>query len=119
MKRLLKIALGMLSLEPLVFFAVFFFWLIPSFWGLTPTAAMTYRERFDALVPFAVASTVVLLVLALTYTALIATRSDVTVVEKVGVPITIIISNGILLPLVWWLYIWRNGSLRSTSRRVT
>jgi hypothetical protein len=118
MTRTLDLLLGVLSVEPLAFFAVFFFWLLPSFGRSTESASVSiFRERFHMLVPFAIVSAVLLLILMLVYIIVLARRPDLSVGEKIGVPIGIFVTNGIVLPLIWWFYVWRRLSLNAFTVR--
>ena len=118
MKIIGKLLLGLLSVVPLVFFGFFFFWLLPSFFSPSalPNGRSEYTTRFDMVIPFAIGTSVLLIVLLIVYSILLARRPDVQIGEKIGVPLGIFISNGILLPLVWWLYVWRESNLASISR---
>jgi hypothetical protein len=118
MNKTWKVLLGLVSLLPLAFFAIYFAWLIPSFFYSSSTGGETeFSRRFDVLLPAAIAASVALIVLLLIYAVLLARRPDLQIGEKIGVPILILFSNGILLPLVWWLYIWRGSNLDALSRR--
>lgn len=114
-----KIVLGVLSLEPLIFFAAFFLWLLPSFVAprAAPNEPSLFQQRFGTLIPLAIASSVLIVLLLLVYVVLLARRGDLQVAEKIGVPLGILFSNGIILPLVWWLYIWRESGLTRISQR--
>jgi len=111
MKTILKLLLGVISIEPIAFFLLFFVWLLPAF-GRHANGHSLFRERFHTIVPFAIASSVMIIALLLIYTIVLARRPDLTTVEKIGVPLAIVMTNGILLPLIWWLYIWRESNLR-------
>jgi hypothetical protein len=117
LKTLGKLLLGILSFEPLVFFGLFFFWLLPSFMVQPDDGQESlFSDRFDVLIPLAIASSVLILALLLVYAVLLARRPDVHIAEKVGVPLGIFFTNGIVLPLVWWLYVWRESNLTAISR---
>lgn len=118
MKTGWKVLLGVLSFEPIVFLAVFIFWLVPSFMGTASSGKgqSSFEQRFELLLPLAIASSILVLVLLVVYTVLLARRPDLQVVEKIGIPLGLIATNGIFLPLVWWLYIWRESNLSRASR---
>lgn len=113
MKALSKLVLGIFSLVPVVFFVAFFGLLLPSFFRAHASGQRSiFATRFDALVPFAVSTSILLLVLLLVYTVLLVRRSDLHIAEKIGVPLGILFTNGIVLPAIWWLYVWRESSVR-------
>ena len=118
MKTTWKILLGVVSLVPIVFFAFFFFWLIPAFFAPRAEGSPSlYSQRFDSLVPAAIATSVMVMLLLLLYALLLYRRADLDFGEKVGVPFAIFFTNGLVLPVVWWLYIWRESDLQALSRR--
>ncbi len=113
-----KALLGVISFEPIVFFALFFLWLLPSFWVRTANKVPSlFEQRFDDLLPLAIVSSFVVILLLLTYAVLLARRPDVAIAEKVGVLLGIVFSNGIILPLVWWVYVWRESNLSDLPRK--
>ena len=57
------------------------------------------------------------MLLLLLYAVLLYRRADLDPGEKVGIPVAILFTNGIVLPFVWWLYIWRGSNLQGLSRR--
>ena len=113
--------LGAVSLVPLVFFGFFFFWLVPAFFAPRVEGAPSlFSQRFDQLLPVAMVTSGTLMLLLVVYATLLYRRSDVQIGEKIGVPLGILITNGIILPFVWWLYIWRESNIdRLTRRRLT
>ncbi len=118
MKVFGKLVLGALSLVPAAFFALFFAWLLPSFFRRSPHQEPSlFAMRFDLIAPIAIGTSALLIILMLFYTVLLARRPDVQVAEKVGVPLGIFFTNGIVLPLVWWLYVWRGSNLAALGRR--
>lgn len=113
-----KALLGVISFEPIIFFTLFFVWLLPSFRMRTKNGVPSlFEERFELLLPLAIGSSILLIVLLLTYVVLLARRPDLSVAEKVGVPLGIFFTNGIILPLVWWLYVWRESNLADLPRK--
>jgi hypothetical protein len=113
-----KVLLGLVSLLPIAFFVIYFGWLIPAFFFRSGAGEESeFSRRFDVLVPLAMATGGILIVLLLVYTLLVARRADLQIGEKVGVPVIILFSNGMLLPLIWWLYVWRESNLNALSRR--
>jgi len=113
-----KVILGILSIEPIIFFALFFGWLLPSF--MAPrhgTEPSLFHERLEALMPLAKTSLLFIIVLIVVYAIALSRRADLQVGEKVGVPVVILFSNGLALPFVWWLYVWRESNLGNISRR--
>ena len=118
MKTTWKILLGVASLVPLVFFASFFFWLVPAFFARRVEGEPTlFSQRFDTLQPLAIGVSGMLLFLLVVYATLLYRRPDVSSDEKIGVLVTIFVTNGIVLPFAWWLYVWRESSLAHLSRR--
>jgi hypothetical protein len=117
MKLLGKILLGILSFVPVVFFAAFFFWLIPSFFRRSAAGPSLFSTRLELLLPAAIATSVILLMLLVIYAVVLWRRPGLAVAEKVGVPVAILFSNGIILPLVWWLYVWREADLATIRQR--
>ena len=108
MAGLAKLILGVLSLVPFVFFALFFGWLVPAFFAPTPEGEETlFGQRFDQLVPLAMMTSALLVVVAIVYAVMLARRPSISLPEKVGVPVAIVFTNGIILPLVFWMYVWR------------
>jgi protein-S-isoprenylcysteine O-methyltransferase Ste14 len=113
-----KVLLGVFSCLPIAFFVVFFFWLIPAFFDDRVDGQISeFERRFNMLLPVAMATSVVLILLLIVYGLLLARRTDLQIGEKIGVPVVILFTNGILLPLVWWFYIWRESNLNALSRR--
>jgi uncharacterized membrane protein YcaP (DUF421 family) len=110
--KTLGILLGVLSLEPLGFFAMVAMWLLPSV-----ASGSLFRERFHRLVPFALATAILVVSQLVIYALILARRTSVSIVEKVCVPACIFISNGIVLPFVWWLYEWKRSDFRALFRR--
>jgi hypothetical protein len=104
--RYAKLLLGILSLSPILFFCVFFLWLLPSFFRTAP-GAPSFRDRFELIVPFAIATAASVVLQTILYGVVLARRTNLAVIEKVGIPAVILVTNGIVLPFVWWLYIWK------------
>lgn len=78
-----KVMLGLLSLSPIIFIGVVLFWRLPSFsMGSDPVHLIMFRSRFSRLVPFAIAASVVVLVLVFVYAVILARRPDLPVIEK-------------------------------------
>lgn len=96
-----RIAVGLVSIEPLVFSIGVVGWLVASF-GRAPFASTFPVVKWAAGI-----SAVVLIALTLFYGVLLTRRTRVSLAEKIGVPLAILFSNGIILPLVWWVYVWR------------
>lgn len=118
MRTTWKVLLGVVSLAPVLFFALFFFWLIPAFFApVMEGAPSLFSQRFESLRPLALDVSAVLILLLLLYVTLLARRPDVHLGEKIGIPLVILFTNGIVLPVVWWLYIWRKSNLNELSRR--
>lgn len=104
-----KVVLGLVSSIPFVFFILFFFWLIPAFFVHQPEGQeeSLFSQRFDALVPLAIATSVVLIALTAVYAIILARRPAVSLGEKIAIPIAVIFTNGLILPFVFWVYVWR------------
>jgi glucose-6-phosphate-specific signal transduction histidine kinase len=111
-----KLLIGALSFIPLLFFAVFFFWLIPAFFAPRVEGAPSlFSQRFDSLLPVAISTSAILIALLVLYAALLYHRPGVHVGEKIAIPLGILLTNGIILPFVWWLYIWRESNMQKLS----
>lgn len=118
MKIFGKLVLGVFSFIPIVFFGLFFASILASVIRQTPDIGESlFGISFERIIPLAMVTAIVLLLLMLFYTVILARRPDLEVVEKVGVPLGIFFTNGIVLPLVWWLYIWRESNLAAAGRR--
>lgn len=92
--------------------------LIPSFFAPRENGAVSeFARRFDMLMPAAIATSLLLVILVAVYTWILARRPDLQTGEKIGIPAVLLVTNGILLPVVWWFYIWRDASIAGLSRR--
>ena len=118
MAHLVKIVLGILSVVPFLFFVLVFTWLMPVVFAPLPEEVRQslFSRRFDPLVPLAVAALVLFVLLTVAYAVLVYRRPALPLAEKIAVPMAIIVTNGLVLPLVFWVYVWRGrGSDKDTS----
>lgn len=113
MRKPLKLLLGLVSLLPLIFLVTLAFWIVPSFLLSPERGVSQFGFTSDAVAPYAIGAVALLLVLIAIYTLLLLRREDVHPVEKAFVPVAILFTNGFVLPVVWWLYVWKGRSIAS------